>query len=183
MVAAAKSPAATPDQHRQVSRTEMAVSLELVKLLVDGARFGDMEDVVSALTQGVAIDTPDTAGRTALHMASANGHASACTFLLSKGAMPDIKNQEGNTPLHWACLNGHLEVAQLLLDAGASATILNNANNTPYDEALTRNFQNILDLIKSRTEDQLTPVEEDVLQNPDDALDISGENGTTDTNN
>ena len=37
----------------------------LVELLIDGARYGDLEDVESALTQHhVAVDSKDEAGRT-----------------------------------------------------------------------------------------------------------------------
>ncbi len=37
---------------------------ELVALLVDGARYGDMEDVDSALAQGTPVDSKDAMGRT-----------------------------------------------------------------------------------------------------------------------
>ncbi|EFJ45447.1 hypothetical protein VOLCADRAFT_63721 [Volvox carteri f. nagariensis] len=83
---------------------------ELVTLLIDGARYGDLEDVDSALAQGVQPDSKDAMGRTALHMACANGHCEVIGRLLHAGALTDIQNNEGNTPLHWACLNGHKEV-------------------------------------------------------------------------
>jgi hypothetical protein len=37
---------------------------ELVELLVDGARYGDMEDVKAALDQGVDANAADSMGRT-----------------------------------------------------------------------------------------------------------------------
>lgn len=37
---------------------------ELVELLIDGARYGDMDDVSSALSQGVPVDSRDEHGRT-----------------------------------------------------------------------------------------------------------------------
>jgi hypothetical protein len=37
---------------------------ELVQLLLDGARYGDEEDIDSALRQHVGIDSTDEAGRT-----------------------------------------------------------------------------------------------------------------------
>ncbi|KXZ49766.1 hypothetical protein GPECTOR_19g217 [Gonium pectorale] len=85
------------------------VNPELVALLVDGARYGDMEDVDAALSQGVPVDSKDSMGRTALHMACANGHVEVITRLLEAGALTDVTNSGGNTPLHWACLNGHME--------------------------------------------------------------------------
>lgn len=58
-----------------------------------------------------------------------------------------ISNIEGNTPLHWACLNGKIDAVRLLLEAGAVATALNSHDNTPMDEALLRNFDDIVALI------------------------------------
>eukprot|EP00798_Chlamydomonas_sp_ICE-L_P016354 gene16354-22554_t len=37
---------------------------ELVSLLIDGARYGDMEDVESAIAQHVNVDSTDSEGRT-----------------------------------------------------------------------------------------------------------------------
>eukprot|EP00208_Stichococcus_sp_RCC1054_P007280 CAMPEP_0206143426 /NCGR_PEP_ID=MMETSP1473-20131121/20542_1 /ASSEMBLY_ACC=CAM_ASM_001109 /TAXON_ID=1461547 /ORGANISM="Stichococcus sp, Strain RCC1054" /LENGTH=70 /DNA_ID=CAMNT_0053538823 /DNA_START=205 /DNA_END=413 /DNA_ORIENTATION=+ len=59
---------------------------EEVELLVDGARYGDLEDVVAALEDGVAVDAVDEHGRTALHMASGNGHLEVVSALLDRGA-------------------------------------------------------------------------------------------------
>ncbi|KAG2491731.1 hypothetical protein HYH03_009894 [Edaphochlamys debaryana] len=125
------------------------VDPELVSLLVDGARYGDMEDVHAALTQGVPVDSLDGAGRTALHMACANGHEDIIARLLEAGASTSVKNEQGNTPLHWACLNGHKEAVRLLMDKGASAAVLNEAGRTPLDEALSRDYQEIFELITS----------------------------------
>jgi ankyrin repeat protein len=60
---------------------------ELVQLLLDGARYGDEEDIDSALRQHVGIDSTDEAGRTALHMACANGHESIVSSLINAGAV------------------------------------------------------------------------------------------------
>lgn len=37
---------------------------ELVELLIDGARYGDDEDVENALAQHVPVDSADSTGRT-----------------------------------------------------------------------------------------------------------------------
>lgn len=44
----------------------MASQEELVELLIDGARYGDMEDVEAALSQSVPIDSKDAQGRTGM---------------------------------------------------------------------------------------------------------------------
>lgn len=43
---------------------ELPPSEDLVEVLVDGARYGDMEDVQSALQHGVNINSADSSGRT-----------------------------------------------------------------------------------------------------------------------
>ena len=37
---------------------------ELVELLIEGARYNDLEDVQNALSQGVSVDAQDEQGRT-----------------------------------------------------------------------------------------------------------------------
>lgn len=39
-------------------------SVEMVEVLVDGARYGDMEDVQSALQHSVDVNATDSSGRT-----------------------------------------------------------------------------------------------------------------------
>ena len=56
----------------------------------------------------------DEYGKTALHIAAANGNLKLVTWLLSLGAV-QCPNESGNTPLHWAALNGHMEVSQTLV--------------------------------------------------------------------
>ena len=42
----------------------MTPSAEMVEVLVDGARYGDMEDVQSALQHSVDVNATDSSGRT-----------------------------------------------------------------------------------------------------------------------
>jgi len=108
------------------SEQQPSASLEeLVELLVDGARYGDMEDVRAALDAGVDVNAADQGSRTALHMAAANGHCEVVDALIAARADPDAVNAEGNTPLHWACLNGHSQVVDRLMKAGANPSKLN----------------------------------------------------------
>jgi Ankyrin repeats (3 copies) len=104
--------------------------------MLDGARYGDIEDVREALGNQADVNAPDTTGRTALHMAAANGHAAVVELLLANGANTEHANTAGNTALHWACVGGSVEVAKMLLKHGANASALNNADRTPLDDAL-----------------------------------------------
>lgn len=114
--------------------------------LLEGARYGDAEDVQQALERSTDVNAADASGRTALHMASANGHTDVMRMLLDAGANTEHRNDSGNTPLHWACVGGHAEAVRLLLRHGGDPSSLNHAERTPLDgaledEAILRAFQ------------------------------------------
>lgn len=100
---------------------------EYGEFLVESARYGDAEDVAQALGAGHdgLVNHADAQGRTALHMAAANGHTAIAVTLLAAGADACAVNEGGNTPLHWAALNGHVAIAEALLEAGGSPFALN----------------------------------------------------------
>ena len=104
--------------------------------LLEGARYGDDEDVQQALDRATDVNAADASGRTALHMASANGHTGVMRRLLDAGANSEHRNDSGNTPLHWACVGGHVEAVRLLLRHRADPSSLNDAERTPLDGAL-----------------------------------------------
>ncbi|XP_063214766.1 ankyrin repeat domain-containing protein 39 [Chroicocephalus ridibundus] len=83
------------------------------------ARDGDERRVLELLERRGGPSQPDTAGYTALHYASRNGHLGVCRLLLQRGARCDARTPGGATPLHRASYCGHLAVARLLLAHGA----------------------------------------------------------------
>eukprot|EP00850_Spirogloea_muscicola_P002544 SM000010S04182 [mRNA] locus=s10:147346:149284:+ [translate_table: standard] len=117
---------------------------EAQTLLLEGARYGDEPDVAAALAAGAHADAADSLGRTALHMAAANGNTTIVRLLLGSGqADVGACNLEGSTALHWAALNGHqqtepLQVVELLIEQGADPAALNRHERTPVDEALSQ---------------------------------------------
>ncbi|KAA8544585.1 hypothetical protein F0562_022556 [Nyssa sinensis] len=113
------------------------------------ARYDDIDDVISLASAGVSLDSKDSQGRTALHMASANGHLDIVDYLISSGVDVNTSNVEKNTPLHWACLNGHVEVVKKLILAGASVSVLNSHERTPMDEAVGRGKMDVIDAINA----------------------------------
>ncbi|CAH9082868.1 unnamed protein product [Cuscuta epithymum] len=121
--------------------------LEMVNLLLEAARYADIEDIKSLVSSGVSLDSKDSQGRTALHMASANGHLDVVKYLIGSKVDVNASNEEKNTPLHWACLNGHIEVVKSLILAGASVSALNIHEKTPLDEALIARKLEIVDAI------------------------------------
>ncbi|KAJ1696807.1 hypothetical protein LUZ63_005319 [Rhynchospora breviuscula] len=128
------APAPTPDQ---------------IEELVEAARYDELEDIVRLFSIGVPLDSKDSQGRTALHMAAANGHLVIVDYLIQNGADVNVTNLEKNTPLHWACLNGHLEVIKSLIMSGASVSALNSHEKTPVDEVVCRGKLEVVDAINA----------------------------------
>ena len=87
--------------------------------LLDAARLGDYHRVNYAVSV-VAVETKDSEGRTALLLASMEGHARIVALLLEKGANPNVTDAEGKSALRHA-LHEHPEVAKALLEGGADA--------------------------------------------------------------
>ncbi|XP_075635422.1 uncharacterized protein LOC142607712 [Castanea sativa] len=120
-----------------------------VEALLEAARYDDLDDVVSLASSGVSLDSKDSLGRTALHMAAANGHLDVVEYLINRGVDLNAINEEKNTPLHWACLNGHIEVVKKLILAGANVTELNSYERTPMDEAVSGCKMDVIDAINA----------------------------------
>ncbi|KAJ7964993.1 Ankyrin repeat domain-containing protein [Quillaja saponaria] len=92
-----------PKEGNTVEQILRETTPENVEALLEAARYDDMEDVVSLASAGVSLDSKDSQGRTALHMAAANGHLGILEYLISGGVDVSASNMEKNTPLHWAC--------------------------------------------------------------------------------
>ena len=71
--------------------------------------------ISSAYQQGVDMKMGDYDGRTALHIAAAEGHPRCVRFLLEVCGVPyDCKDRWGQTPLSEAVQFKHLQVAAIL---------------------------------------------------------------------
>lgn len=69
------------------------------------------------------MNAADQAGRTALMLASYNGHTEIARFLLEQGASISDQNAEGRTPLIFAASGPFPETVELLLNQGADPDI------------------------------------------------------------
>ncbi|XP_047264192.1 protein VAPYRIN-LIKE-like [Capsicum annuum] len=72
----------------------------------------DRVDLMEILFLGYAdidLNSIDSQGRTALHMAAIHGHVEVLQFLVTIGSDSDISDSQGWTALHFAAHQGHVE--------------------------------------------------------------------------
>ena len=88
--------------------------------ILTAAAAGDMDEVAAVLSMDNRLTRArDAAGRTALHLAAANGHVTTVETLLHNNADPNVRDADGRTPLALADAAGHREVVDRLRAAGA----------------------------------------------------------------
>ncbi|CAO1305449.1 unnamed protein product [Diamesa tonsa] len=97
-----------PRRHRYETK-----GLSIVNLLFSAAS-GDATALRRHKLSGMDITLSDYDGRTALHLAAAEGHLDCVTFLLSCGVPHDPKDRWGNLPIDEAETFGHEKVAEYL---------------------------------------------------------------------
>ena len=108
-------------QHRGVMGAE-AVTTTLIEAASSGSleTSPDAEQLVRIMRQsGVDPNVGDYDGRTALHLACANGYVKTAEMLLSLSADVNVMDRWKSTPLADAVVGGHLAVATLLRSKGA----------------------------------------------------------------
>ena len=67
----------------------------------------------------VQVNSADSEGRTALHVATANNDIDAICRLVEWGADVNLVDKKKRTPLHFAAIGGHMDVCMLLLELAA----------------------------------------------------------------
>lgn len=82
--------------------------------------------------------------------AAGSGDIATIKLLLERGAWVDGPVKTDAPPLMVAAASGHLEAVRVLLDAGADVNRENYFHWTPLDMALSREYIEIADLLRSR---------------------------------
>ncbi|XP_068772117.1 E3 ubiquitin-protein ligase MIB2 isoform X4 [Struthio camelus] len=89
------------------------------------------------------VDTKNQ-GRTALQIASYQGHLDVVKILLQAHATVNLRDEEGDAALHYAAFGNQAEVARVLIGKGASTDLLNNAKCTALYVAVNQGFTEVV---------------------------------------
>lgn len=136
--------------------SEFREPLTDVDAFLDSARYnedGDLELLRAYLEKNPAdVDARDEQGRTAVHMAAANGHMPILEMLFQFSPQPNVPNDEGNTALHFAALNNRVAAAEALLAHGWRPAEQNVMGKTALQLIYEKQFNEMETLLMSRDE-------------------------------
>jgi len=96
----------------------LSAGLAFAAPIHDAAAKGDYNKVESLLRTGVAVDTQNERGQTAMNIAAGYGHYGLVNLLLQWGANPNIVDKNGFNPTDAAKFNGKTNVDELLRKHG-----------------------------------------------------------------
>ncbi|XP_049287674.1 ankyrin-3-like isoform X6 [Anopheles funestus] len=151
------------------------------------ARAGDLQKLIEYLETGQVTDinTCNTNGLNALHLAAKDGHYDIVHELLKRGALVDNATKKGNTALHIASLAGQKEIIQLLLQYNASVNVQSQNGFTPLYMAAQENHDECVNYLLAKganpalaTEDGFTPLAVAMQQGHDKVVAVLLESDT-----
>uniref|UniRef100_A0A8W8I7Y9 asparaginase n=1 Tax=Magallana gigas TaxID=29159 RepID=A0A8W8I7Y9_MAGGI len=113
-------------QELRLSSTEEKKKLQdalYPSLMCAAAKTGDNDALEILRRSGGNLSSHNYDGRTALHVASKEGHVPTVKYLLQQGVSVHLKDCNGITPLHDAVMGKHQDIITLLVQTGAKLTI------------------------------------------------------------
>ncbi|XP_069573130.1 ankyrin repeat domain-containing protein 50 [Brachyistius frenatus] len=100
---------------------------------------------------GVPLESRDSEGRTALHVASWQGCVEFVDILLKHGANPNAQDTEGRPPMHSVAWTGHAKVGRRLLEAsGVNIHLACHQGATALSIAAQEGHANIVAMLLER---------------------------------
>jgi hypothetical protein len=118
-VTPAASTAASPPSSAAATAASPAASASTVESLLQAATAGDIAGVQAAIDQHINVNARDSAGRTALMLATVNGREDVAKALLAHHADPNIADARGVTPLRASFTHRQGKISVILQAAGA----------------------------------------------------------------
>jgi len=105
---------------------------------LQAARDGDRKTIEIALARGVAVDTRDDLGRSALLLATHDaGSLELVKLLHTRGAALDEPDTGGRAPVSWAAADGRIEILRWLAAQGATIDRKDIEQRTPLFHAVS----------------------------------------------
>lgn len=111
--------------------------------IVTRARRYDMMEFLHSY--GVKVNSCDSKGRTALHVAAANDDVDAVCRLIEWGADVNIYDHRKRTPIHDAAAGGNTKTTMLLLEVGADMNAKDEREYTAVAHAEANNHFALMD--------------------------------------
>ena len=100
---------------RRIDNRRGTAELSGLTKLPNACNAKDPKLVLTALKEGVAIDSATVYGETPLHCASQCGDTEVVKLLQNKASL-NVQNSEGLKPLHQTCKCGHTEVPLMIVE-------------------------------------------------------------------
>merc|ERR1712151_84404 len=96
-------------------------------------------------TYGVKVNSTDSTGLSALHVAASGNDVDAICRLLEWGADVNIRDSKRRTPIHLAAAGGNMKATMLLLEVGADMNAKDDREYTAVAHAEANNYFVLMD--------------------------------------
>jgi len=103
--------------------------------MLGAANNGNVEEVTRQIDGGIHVDSKNTKGETALHIACRRDDIEMAKMLLGRNANVNSTSNDHESPLHELTKNDNKELAELLIQHGADVNIRDKMGWTPLHEA------------------------------------------------
>ncbi|KAB8349465.1 hypothetical protein FH972_023492 [Carpinus fangiana] len=115
------------------------LSIEGRTPLYAAAKSGHVEIVMTLVSQGAIVDTPNNNGETALHAACWTGESDVVEVLLDAKASVNSATSSGSTPIRAAAARGNVDIVVMLIQHGADIDQETGAGRSALCEAADSN--------------------------------------------